>query len=284
VNHRRGTLPGDLLTALAALDVSDVATAREIAAMLGQAERPPWVRAAPVTAPAATGHQLAPSEPTGVAPVTQEIAEAGQRAPRPNRMQELAKRRPKPRTPGRVPGRATARPTVAALPDRPLPSSLINVAAGTELPEATSTSGEAGARPATALPSGTTIRTPARAYLPPWQARWASGIVFAVAASVGGTARLDVRRAVRAAERGAALPRFPARRRLTTRMGVQLLVDMGDTMRPFSADRQWFIRMVRRVVGASVQLVRVRYTPATGMVVQTLAHDTRYDPERKRVA
>jgi hypothetical protein len=93
--------------------------------------------------------------------------------------------------------------------------------------------------------------------------RWARGIVALALAMDAGDGELDVERIVTASARGEVLERLPRRPRRSLGGGVQMLVDLSETMLPFRADLVEIVAQVRRVVGVDrVTVMRFAGDPA----------------------
>jgi hypothetical protein len=276
---QRRTAVGDLLTTLHGLRIDDRATAAMAARMLGLAV----AVAAPQVGdePAADGgraiaateglEQTSPSRAGATAPSNVEESRADTRRAHPaNPPDPEPELGPAPATRPR-----TWRTIAPRLPDRNLGASL-TVASPATFPAADSRLGATGV-------AGLVTPSRAQRYVTPWRARWAPGIAFVVTATMSVARRVDLAAALRLVTRGRPIQRFPRRRRLTTRRGVQVLVDHGDSMRPFSADRVWLVTLVLRVAGNPTQVLRFRSTPWTGVASGTPFRIAAYDPPKAGV-
>jgi hypothetical protein len=91
---------------------------------------------------------------------------------------------------------------------------------------------------------------PARPRLDPlFEPLWSRNLTSAFAATWAPDGDVDVPRVVATLSRGRAVTVLPRLLRLTTRRGVQLLVDRSDAMMPFGDDVDPLIDALRRVVG-----------------------------------
>jgi hypothetical protein len=88
---------------------------------------------------------------------------------------------------------------------------------------------------------------PSRA--PLLQRHWARHILSAVAAVAIGEGTIDEPRLIEAVSLLRPIDRLPRRKRPTLRRGLQLLVDRGSAMMPFTFDAQEIIAQLRSVVG-----------------------------------
>ncbi|MGC0339541.1 hypothetical protein [Streptomyces sp. SLBN-8D4] len=88
---------------------------------------------------------------------------------------------------------------------------------------------------------------------PPWNPRTERAVFLAVASTYATGRAVDHLRLVdlvvrRLAGGRAARPRVPYRQRSTTRAGALLLLDRGESMRPFRHDQEWIVRLAARVL------------------------------------
>ncbi|OPC80456.1 hypothetical protein B4N89_05390 [Embleya scabrispora] len=101
---------------------------------------------------------------------------------------------------------------------------------------------------------------------PPWVGRWAPGVMFAVGSTDVVGRSVDERALVRRVAARSFLRELPRRARPTTRQGVQLLLDTGESMMPFRADQRWLRELAAGVVGRDrVEVLRFWGTPARGV-------------------
>lgn len=99
------------------------------------------------------------------------------------------------------------------------------------------------------LPWPTTPPLPA----PPWDPRTERAVFLAVASTYTTGRVVDHARLVELVVRGlaggrVARPRVPYRQRPTTRAGALLLLDRGESMRPFRHDQEWITRLAARIL------------------------------------
>ncbi|MFD5406629.1 hypothetical protein [Streptomyces griseorubiginosus] len=99
------------------------------------------------------------------------------------------------------------------------------------------------------MPWPTALPRPA----PPWNPRTERALFLAVAGTFTTGRAVDHPRLVELVVRGlaggpVARPRVPYRRRLTTRAGALLLLDRGESMRPFRHDQEWIARLAARIL------------------------------------
>lgn len=115
---------------------------------------------------------------------------------------------------------------------------------------------------------------------PPWKVGWARGIMFAAVAAPLASRELDERSLVRRVARLDPVRSVPRRRRLSTRRGVQLLLDHGSGLTPFQDDRLWLHELAAKVIGRDrVDVLRFRGTPERGVVRRDpLARETYRPP------
>lgn len=78
---------------------------------------------------------------------------------------------------------------------------------------------------------------------------WVRGVLFAAAATLVDGREIDTASWVATVARGTVPSTVPRQRRWSTRVGAQLLVDIGESMSPFRADRSWLIKELSDVVG-----------------------------------
>ncbi|WP_424639019.1 hypothetical protein [Embleya sp. AB8] len=101
---------------------------------------------------------------------------------------------------------------------------------------------------------------------PPWLGRWAPGVMFAAASTDVPGRTVDERLLVRRLGGRAYVRELPYRTRATTRRGIQLLLDGGESMRPFRADQRWLRDLAGGVVGRDrVEVLRFQGTPLRGV-------------------
>ncbi len=92
--------------------------------------------------------------------------------------------------------------------------------------------------------------TPVRPRLDPlFEPNWSRNLTSAFAATWAPDGDVDVPRVVATLSRGRAVTVLPRLLRLTTRRGVQMLVDRSDAMMPFGDDVDALIASMRHVVG-----------------------------------
>jgi hypothetical protein len=94
---------------------------------------------------------------------------------------------------------------------------------------------------------GLAYRDHEESYVPLTVPRWAPGIFHAASQHPDATREVDVDTVLRAMLCGRVLTRVPYRRRLSSRLGVQLLLDTGPGMAPYQADRRWLRSHFRRL-------------------------------------
>ncbi|MFF7641802.1 hypothetical protein [Streptomyces canus] len=87
----------------------------------------------------------------------------------------------------------------------------------------------------------------------PWNPRTERAIFLAVAATATTGRAVDHARLVHLVVRGLAggqvdRPRVPYLQRSTTRTGALLLIDRGESMRPFRHDQEWIARLAARIL------------------------------------
>ncbi|MFI1171000.1 hypothetical protein [Streptomyces melanogenes] len=255
---------GDLVRAMAELKPADLATAAAVAALLGQGNRTPTapsqshaVRAVVGGAGRPTAVRLegasgGPRRSTPAPPPRAVTAERGPRA-----------ERPEPSGPEEeVPGRDGAERAVL-LAHRPVDFSLTTI--GVPAPPATEANGtESGP----GLPERRAAAVPL-AHEPPWKKDWARGIMFAAVATPVESREVDQRALLRGVAGRQALRSVPRRRRLSTRRGVQLLLDHGPGMAPFRDDGLWLRDLVGSIAGRDrIEVLRFRGAPGRGVVRQ----------------
>ncbi|MFF1306838.1 hypothetical protein [Streptomyces sp. NPDC058307] len=88
---------------------------------------------------------------------------------------------------------------------------------------------------------------------PPWNPRTERAVFLAVAATAMTGRAIDHSRLVGLVVRGLAggqvdRPKVPYRQRSTTRAGALLLIDRGESMRPFRHDQEWIGRLAARML------------------------------------
>ncbi|MEU2077312.1 hypothetical protein [Streptomyces sp. NPDC013489] len=102
---------------------------------------------------------------------------------------------------------------------------------------------------------------------PPWKRDWERGVMFAAVSTTAESTVYDQPALLRRVARQEVLLSIPRRHRLTTRRGVQLLLDHGKAMAPFQDDRGWLGELVGSVAGRDrVEALRFRGTPQRGVV------------------
>ncbi|MFF7246173.1 hypothetical protein ACFZBU_19945 [Embleya sp. NPDC008237] len=225
---------GDLIRAIVALEVTDAATAAEIARMLGMAD---------------AGD---PEAQAGIA--AEPAAQAGEVDPDPARWDE-----PLPAGPGSAP---------APPHEADGGCSVLTLRGPTPGPDGTGgTDGVVEWDPVGVrrlLDPGANDGAPK----PPWSARWAPGVMFAVASTDVFGRVLDERALTRAMAACSPVRGLPFRIRPSTRLGMQLVLDGGESMLPFRADQQWLRELADAVVGRGrVEVLRFRGTPGRGVRV-----------------
>lgn len=100
----------------------------------------------------------------------------------------------------------------------------------------------------------------------PWVDRWAPGVMFAAASTDVVSRTVDERALVRRLADRSFLRELPRRERPTTRRGIQLVLDGGESMQPFRADQRLLRELAGGVVGRDrVEVVRFRGTPLRGV-------------------
>ncbi|WP_329402970.1 hypothetical protein [Streptomyces melanogenes] len=258
---------GDLVRALAELRPADLATAAAMAALLGQGHRTPTplpqshgVRAVSggASRPTTVPLEGAPGGPRRGTPAPPPRAITAERGPRAER--------PEPSEPeGAGPGHGGAERAVL-LTHRPVDFSL--TAIGGPAPPATEANGANGAEPGAGLPERRTAAVPLT-HEPPWKKNWARGIMFAAVATPVESREVDQRALLRGVAGRQALRAVPRRRRLSTRRGVQLLLDHGPGMAPFRDDGLWLRDLVGSIAGRDrIEVLRFRGAPGRGVVRQ----------------
>lgn len=88
---------------------------------------------------------------------------------------------------------------------------------------------------------------------PPWNPRTERAVFLALAGTHTTGRAVDHARLVDLFVRGraggqVARPRVPYRQRTTTRAGALLLIDRGESMRPFRHDQEWITRLAARIL------------------------------------
>ncbi|MGY1498464.1 hypothetical protein ACW4TU_18000 [Streptomyces sp. QTS52] len=88
---------------------------------------------------------------------------------------------------------------------------------------------------------------------PPWNPRTERAVFLALAGTLTTGRAVDLPRLVDLFVRGLAggrlvRPRVPYRQRTTTRAGALLLIDRGESMRPFRHDQEWITRLAARIL------------------------------------
>ncbi|MGW1995413.1 hypothetical protein [Embleya sp. NPDC001921] len=101
---------------------------------------------------------------------------------------------------------------------------------------------------------------------PVWPRRWAPGVMFAATSTDVIGRVLDERALIRGMVDRGLVGRLPFRARPTTRLGIQLLLDGGESMRPFRSDQRWLRELADAVVGRGrVEVLRFQGTPRRGV-------------------
>jgi hypothetical protein len=96
--------------------------------------------------------------------------------------------------------------------------------------------------------------------------RWQRGILSALAGTKRPTGAVDVERVVREIASGRGLTRLPRVGVHTLRAGLQVLVDIGEGMRPFTEDVAELERALRQTVGADgLEILRFERAIANGV-------------------
>ncbi|WP_406299093.1 hypothetical protein OG948_27945 [Embleya sp. NBC_00888] len=218
---------GDLVRAIVALEVTEVDTAMEIARALGLSATTDSVR--PVGTSARTPPPAAdPDEPRGTRDDSPAVVSAPVPPPREadGGCSLLVLREPRPAS-GRVVADESDGVDVQRL-----------------------------------LDSGSRDGAPE----PVWSGRWASGVMFAATATDVIGRVLDERALVRGVADRGLVRTLPFRSRPTTRLGIQLLLDGGESMRPFRFDQRWLRELADAVVGRGrVEVLRFQGTPWRGV-------------------
>ncbi|MDN0196554.1 hypothetical protein [Streptomyces sp. S.PNR 29] len=104
-----------------------------------------------------------------------------------------------------------------------------------------------GGPPPAVRNDGLAYRGHQESHVPLTVPRWAPGIFHAASQHPDATREVDLGAVLRAMLCGRVLTRVPYRRRLSSRLGVQLLLDMGPGMAPYQADRHWLRAHFRRL-------------------------------------
>ncbi|MEU1271238.1 hypothetical protein [Streptomyces sp. NPDC005799] len=266
---------GDLLRAARVLGVSDPAgmatLARAMGLALPSASRAPSALSGDMPAddaPAGRGRAAAPPPrpPRGGDGTTARSSDPPGRTDKPDATAGTAPSRPgagrgsaagPPTAPGRLPEPDTRPPTGGSLllvrAERPAP----DAEAGRELwregvaPDPGDDDAETllGHTEAFDVPWATAPPLPAS----PWNPRTERAIFLAVASTYRTGRAVDHVRLVDLVVRGlaggrVARQRVPYRRRPTTRAGALLLIDRGESMRPFRHDQEWAARLAARIL------------------------------------
>jgi hypothetical protein len=109
--------------------------------------------------------------------------------------------------------------------------------------------------------------------------RWQRGVATGLAGVLAPTGALDIVRIVELVARRSAVPHLPRRSAYTTRMGLQLLVDVGPGMWPFSADVAELETLLRLTISReTVSMLRFDQSPRAGIGSGSLATWTAYVP------
>ena len=106
-----------------------------------------------------------------------------------------------------------------------------------------------------------------QAITPLFDERWSRSITSRVAAKSLPVGTLEVDRLVRTIATGRPVNEIPRRTAPSLRLGVQLLVDLGEAMQPFHLDTQEMVQRFYRVVGADhLELHYFRQSPLRGVI------------------
>lgn len=108
---------------------------------------------------------------------------------------------------------------------------------------------------------------------------WTRAMMSAALATSGGDGTLDIDRIVERLARKEHLKRLPVRPFPTLSQGVQVLVDMSQSMIPYARDQAWLQREVQKVVGyEKAQVLRFVGVPSRGAGVGERSSWTAYQP------
>lgn len=108
---------------------------------------------------------------------------------------------------------------------------------------------------------------------------WVRGILTALLSTRSIDGPPDIERAVEAIARKELVTELPRLHSLTTRRGVQLLIDMGDGMLPFGRDQSGLMRDVFNVIGEeAASVLRFTGTPLRGAGTGSRRRWTTYEP------
>lgn len=147
-----------------------------------------------------------------------------------------------------------SRPPAPPLIDAPQPGARADVTSHPTAIPAKITYHRGGPAPDFRWPGGVrALAVEPRVHLAPFepllQPSWVRGVLFAAAATLVDGREIDTARWVATVARGMVPSTVPRRPRWSTRVGAQLLVDLGESMSPFRADRSWLIKELSNVVG-----------------------------------
>jgi hypothetical protein len=94
---------------------------------------------------------------------------------------------------------------------------------------------------------------------------WTKGIVFEAASTPTADAGLNINRIVELIAANQAVTSVPRLTRASVRLGLQLLIDVGEAMTPYRRDQEWLAEQILNVAGApSVETLFFRGTPLRG--------------------
>ncbi|PKV89185.1 hypothetical protein [Streptomyces sp. TLI_146] len=256
---------GDLARAVAELRPADLATAAAMAALLGQGHRTPTALSQSDSVRAVVGGAGRPRavrlEGASGGPLRGTSAQpprtvTAERTPRPAP--------PEPSESEEDGAGHDGEPRAVRLAHRPVDFSL--TAIGGPAPPAGEANGANGTQPGAGLPRRRTAAVPLT-HEPPWKKDWARGIMFAAVATPVESREVDQRALLRGVAGRQALRAVPRRRRLSTRRGVQLLLDHGPGMAPFRDDGLWLRDLVGSIAGRDrIEVLRFRGAPGRGVV------------------
>ncbi|GIH02441.1 hypothetical protein Rhe02_05080 [Rhizocola hellebori] len=257
MSSHRGAL-ADFLRTVHALQITDPGHAAQVAALLGLGRPPEATLVSPVIsstraavaasdAATATARQVNDIEPR---PVTSAGSAGPGQSAEPAKEQPVAVAR-------QVAGEEQASLARSRVPDRAIRVSVTRTSGASA-----GLRGEQSPGPNAAGWVGGVAAQGVQSYVAPWQRQWASGIMLASTATMQPARTLDMASAVRRIAKGEVIRRLPLGRRLTVRLGIQLLIDHAEAMSPFAADRAWLAELAQHVVGQDqVEIVRFRSIP-----------------------
>lgn len=108
---------------------------------------------------------------------------------------------------------------------------------------------------------------------------WTRAMMSAALSTSGGEGIPDIERIVESLARKEHLKRLPMRPFPTLSQGVQVLIDMGQSMIPYARDQAWLQTEVQKVVGyEKAQVLRFMGTPLRGSGVGERSSWTAYQP------